>query len=103
VKTRWLTTARAQQLVTDFEQVTIRDLAIDLRRAVNLALELGIYAYDAYILEAAQSSGFRLLALDCSNAMLGDVAGQPIRPLRIESWCHPGCVLNPQYRWLPVR
>ena len=27
-------------------------------------LELGIYAYDAYILEAAWSSGFPLLALD---------------------------------------
>ena len=33
-------------------------------RAVDLGLELGIYAYDAYILEAARSSGFPLLALD---------------------------------------
>ena len=31
---------------------------------VDLGLELGIYAYDAYILEAARSSGFPLLALD---------------------------------------
>jgi len=31
--------------------------------AVDLGLELGIYAYDAYILEAARSSGFPLLAL----------------------------------------
>ena len=64
VKRRRLTTERARQLVTDFEQVTIRELAIDLRRAVDLGLELGIYAYDAYILEAARSSGFPLLALD---------------------------------------
>ena len=49
---------------TDFEQVTIRELAIDILRAVDLGLELGIYAYDAYILEAARSSGFPLLALD---------------------------------------
>jgi len=63
VKRRRLTTARARQLVTDFEQVTIRELAIDLLRAVDLGLELGIYAYDAYILEAARSSGFPLLAL----------------------------------------
>jgi predicted nucleic acid-binding protein len=61
---RRLTPERARQLVTDFEQVTIRELAIDLRRAVDLGLELGIYAYDAYILEAARSSGFPLLALD---------------------------------------
>jgi predicted nucleic acid-binding protein len=59
-----LTPERARQLVTDLEQVTIRELAIDLQRAVDLGLELGIYAYDAYILEAARSSGFPLLALD---------------------------------------
>ena len=64
IKRRRLTTERARQLVTDFEQVTIRELAIDLRLAVNLGLELGIYAYDAYILEAARSSGFPLLAVD---------------------------------------
>jgi hypothetical protein len=51
-------------LVIDFEQVTIRGLAVDLRRSVDLGLELGIYGYDAYILEGARSSGFPLLALD---------------------------------------
>jgi predicted nucleic acid-binding protein len=64
VKKRRLTPERARQLVTDFEQVTIRELAIDVLRAVDLGLELGIYAYDAYVLEAARSSGFPLLALD---------------------------------------
>lgn len=34
------------------------------RRAVDLGLELDIYAYDAYILEGARSSGLPLLALD---------------------------------------
>lgn len=64
VKRRRLTAERARQLMTDLESVTIRELAIDIRRAVDLGLELGIYAYDAYILEAARSSGFPLLALD---------------------------------------
>jgi predicted nucleic acid-binding protein len=64
VKRRRLTSERARQLIADFEQVTIRELAIDIGLAVDLALELGIYAYDAYILEATRSSGFRLLALD---------------------------------------
>ena len=64
VKRRRLTTERARQLVSDFEQVRIRELAIDILRAVDLGLELGIYAYDAYILEAARSSGFPLLALN---------------------------------------
>ena len=64
VRRRRLMPERARQLVTDFEQVTIRELAVDLRRAVDLGLELGIYAYDAYILESSRSSGFPLLALD---------------------------------------
>jgi predicted nucleic acid-binding protein len=64
VKRRRLTPERARQLISDFEQVTIRELAIDIRRAVDLGLELRIYAYDAYILEAARASGFALLALD---------------------------------------
>lgn len=64
VKRGRLTSERGRQLVTDFEQVTIRELAVDLRRAVDLGLELGIYAYDAFILEGARSSGFPLLALD---------------------------------------
>lgn len=64
VKRRRLTPGRARQLTTDFAQVTVRELGIDLRRAVDLGLELGIYAYDAYILEAARSSGYPLLALD---------------------------------------
>jgi predicted nucleic acid-binding protein len=64
VKRRRLTAERARQLIKDFESVRIRELAIDIGRAVDLGLELGIYAYDAYILEAARSSGFPLLALD---------------------------------------
>jgi hypothetical protein len=43
--------AGARPTFTDFEQVTIRQLAVDLRRAVDLGLELGTYACDAYILE----------------------------------------------------
>jgi hypothetical protein len=55
---------RARQLVADVEQVTIQELTIDLLRAVDLALELGLYAHDGYILEAARSSRYPLLTLD---------------------------------------
>ena len=64
VRRHRLTHERALQLIVDFERVTVRELAVDLRRAVDLALQLRIYAYDAYILEAARSSGYPLLALD---------------------------------------
>jgi predicted nucleic acid-binding protein len=64
VKRRRLTPERARQLMADFESVTIREIAIDIKGAVDLGLKLGIYAYDAYILEAARTSEFPLLALD---------------------------------------
>lgn len=63
-KRRRLTEERARQLMIDFESVTIRDLTIDIKKAVDLGLQLRIYAYDAYILEAARASGFPLLTLD---------------------------------------
>jgi predicted nucleic acid-binding protein len=44
VKRRRLTRERARQLIIDFEQVTIRELAIDIGRAVDFGMELGIYA-----------------------------------------------------------
>ncbi len=64
VKRRRLTAVRARQLVRDFGQVTLRELTVDADRAVDLALELGLYAYDGYILDAARSSGYPLLTLD---------------------------------------
>jgi predicted nucleic acid-binding protein len=78
VKRRRLRTERARQLVADFEQVTVRELAIDILRAVDLGLELGIYAYDAYILEAARSSGFPLLALDGPIRRNAEKIGLPL-------------------------
>jgi predicted nucleic acid-binding protein len=64
VRRRRLTAARAQQLLNDFATVPIQEIDVDIDRAVELALDLGIYAYDAYVLEAARSSGYDLLALD---------------------------------------
>ena len=64
VKKRRLTPVRARQLIEDFERVAIRELAVDIGRAVDLALDLGLYAYDGYILEAARSSGHWLVTLD---------------------------------------
>jgi len=64
VKRRRLTPLRARQLLMDFELISIRAVTIDLRRAVDLALDIGSYAYDAYILEAARSSAYPLLTLN---------------------------------------
>jgi predicted nucleic acid-binding protein len=83
VKKRRLTAPRARQLISDFERVTIRELTIDLLRAVDLALELGLYAYDGYILEAARSSGYPLLALDGTIKRYAKKLGVPLVELEI--------------------
>jgi predicted nucleic acid-binding protein len=78
VKKRRLTRERARQLVTDFEKVTLQELDIEVRRAVDLAIELGLYAYDAYVLEAARSSGYQLLALDRAVKRSARKMGLPV-------------------------
>ncbi len=75
VKQRRLTPDRARQLVRDFEHVTMRELAVDLQRAIDLALKLGLYAYDACMLDAARSLGYPLLALDATVKKSGRKIG----------------------------
>jgi predicted nucleic acid-binding protein len=83
VKKRRLTPERARQLVRDFEKVTIQALDVEVQRAVDLAIELGLYAYDAYILEAARSSGYQLLALDGAVKSSARKMGLPLVELEI--------------------
>ena len=78
VKRRRLTQERARQLMADFESVTIREVTIDVKKAVDLGLALGIYAYDAYILEAARASGLPLLTLDGPIQRNARILGLPL-------------------------
>ncbi len=53
-----------------FQGIPLRLIEVDVRRALLLAMEHGLYAYDAYLLEAAMSRRLPLLTLDreLSNA-----------------------------------
>ncbi len=42
----------------------VRLAAIDVRNALGIAVELGLYAYDAYVLETARAERLPLLTLD---------------------------------------
>ena len=61
---RRLTAAEAQRAWTAYERVPLRLVEVDIPRAVALALELKLYAYDAYMLEVARQRGLPLLTLD---------------------------------------
>lgn len=39
-------------------------MRVDLERALRMAADFGIYAYDAYFLECAKSHGGALITLD---------------------------------------
>lgn len=72
VRRRRLTAAEAQAGWAAYQTIPVRLLEVDVGRAVALATERGLYAYDAYMLELARSRGLPLLTLD---ARLSEAAG----------------------------
>jgi predicted nucleic acid-binding protein len=64
LKRRRITLAQAQQALEAYQQIPIRYLDVDLRRAVELADAFGSYAYDAYVVDCALQLRCPLLALD---------------------------------------
>jgi predicted nucleic acid-binding protein len=52
----------------NYQKVPIRLSHIDAGHAVSLALQLGLYAYDGYVLETARTERLALLTLDSGMA-----------------------------------
>lgn len=59
-----LTRDQGIEVISSFLSVPIRLVPIDLGHAVSMAGEWGIYAYDAYVLAAAEQLRTPLLSLD---------------------------------------
>ncbi len=49
---------------TYFERIPLRLVEVTIPKALGLAEQLGLFAYDAYIIEAARAQRVPLLALD---------------------------------------
>jgi predicted nucleic acid-binding protein len=64
-----------------FGRVPIRLLEVDVEAALELALSLRLYAYDAYVLEVARSHRLPLLTLDHVLAEAGDRVGVTVMEL----------------------
>ena len=71
VRRRRLTAMQAQAGWAAYQAVPIRLMEVDIGRAMTLATERGLYAYDGYMLELSRSRALPLLTLD---AKLGDAA-----------------------------
>ena len=60
---------------SSYQNVRVRLADIDVRNALEIAVELGLYAYDAYVLETARAERLPLLTLDGGLARAADRLG----------------------------
>jgi predicted nucleic acid-binding protein len=58
-----------------YQTVRVRLAEINVRNALEIALEVGLYAYDAYVLETARAERRPLLTLDGALARAADRLG----------------------------
>jgi predicted nucleic acid-binding protein len=59
-----LSAADVRQAWAAYQSVPVRLAEIDAAHALEIALEMGLYAYDAYVLETARAERLVLLTLD---------------------------------------
>lgn len=63
-KRKQLTNKEALSALRATGKISVRLVAIDIQKALNLAIEFNIYAYDAYFLQCARSLSCPLITLD---------------------------------------
>jgi len=64
VKRKQLTHEEALLAYDAVSMIPVRLVSIDIKQALNLALEYNIYAYDAYFLQCAKQLSSPLITLD---------------------------------------
>ena len=77
-----ITLEQAKTALGIYELSPLRFVHVELETAVRLSSELGIYAYDAYLIAAAQSQRCPLLALDRGLIHAAGQVGIPIAEVR---------------------
>ena len=75
-----ITLVEAESVLVAYRRIPIRLVEIDLDRAVALAERLGVYAYDAYVLDCALSQDAPLLSLDRGQRSAAREAGITLHP-----------------------
>jgi predicted nucleic acid-binding protein len=64
VRRKRLSAAALRQVWASYRRVPVRLAEVDAANALEMAIELQMYAYDAYVLETARTERLRLLTLD---------------------------------------
>jgi predicted nucleic acid-binding protein len=78
LKRQRITVEQATQAIEIYLQIPVRFVEVELTDALQLAAELNIYAYDAYLLRCAAKYRTPLLTLDDQLARLARQKGVPI-------------------------
>lgn len=75
IRRRRLTASEARTAWAAYERIPLRLVEVDIDQAVALGAELGVYAYDAYMLMLARSRNLPLLTLDTRLGAAARLAG----------------------------
>ena len=70
-----LSLEEALESLERFEHIPMQQAEVDLEAALRLASELGIYAYDAYVIEAARRHRCPMISLDGGQCEAAGRAG----------------------------
>ena len=84
VRRKRLAAALARQAWSNYQSVPVRLSQIDPGRAIDLALGVGLYAYDGYVLETARAERVPLLTLDLALARAARRLGLKLTEVRNE-------------------
>lgn len=74
-KRRRLNLSQATVAIDAYEQIPLRLIDVDVSASLHVAAELGLYAYDAYVLTCARMQRAPLLTLDKELARAAHRAG----------------------------
>lgn len=81
VRKRRLTEEVVLTAWASYGRIPVRLAQLDVAKSLELAVALRVYAYDAYILEAARSARAPLLTLDAALARAARSIGVPVMEL----------------------
>ena len=64
VKRKQISKKEALSVFEITREIPVRLIAVDIHKALDIAMRFNIYAYDAYFVQAAQSMACPILTLD---------------------------------------
>jgi predicted nucleic acid-binding protein len=81
LKRKRINLAMVQEAIETYRKIPIQFIGIDISKTMELAAKLDLYAYDAYVIQAALDQQCDLLALDQGLVHAAKLAGVNVREI----------------------